>query len=91
MRLGHFMESFTDLGGDLKANPRLADGLNVHDGKVTYEAVARDLGVTEQDVTEKPCSVSRRDKVASVNRTRWRGGPPTLESNLSYADRYHPA
>ena len=22
-RLGHFMESFTDLGGDLKANPRV--------------------------------------------------------------------
>ena len=35
-----------DLGWQaaLKANPHLADGLNVHDGKVTYEAVARDLG-----------------------------------------------
>ena len=35
-----------DLGWQaaLKANPHLADGLNVHDGKVTYEAVARELG-----------------------------------------------
>jgi alanine dehydrogenase len=28
----------------LKANPHLADGLNVSGGKVTYEAVARELG-----------------------------------------------
>jgi alanine dehydrogenase len=28
----------------LRANPHLAAGLNVHEGKVTYEAVARDLG-----------------------------------------------
>jgi alanine dehydrogenase len=28
----------------LKANPHLAAGLNVHAGKVTYEAVARELG-----------------------------------------------
>jgi alanine dehydrogenase len=28
----------------LKADPYLADGLNVHAGKVTYEAVARELG-----------------------------------------------
>ena len=28
----------------LKANPHLAAGLNVHDGKITYEAVAQDLG-----------------------------------------------
>lgn len=28
----------------LKANPQLAAGLNVHEGQVTYEAVARDLG-----------------------------------------------
>jgi len=35
-----------DLGWQaaLKANPHLANGLNVHDGKITYEAVARDLG-----------------------------------------------
>jgi len=35
-----------DLGwkAALKANPHLAAGLNVHDGKVTYEAVARELG-----------------------------------------------
>ena len=35
-----------DLGWQaaLKANPHLAAGLNVHEGKVTYEAVARDLG-----------------------------------------------
>lgn len=28
----------------LKADPNLAEGLNVHEGKVTYEAVARELG-----------------------------------------------
>mgnify|MGYP002780197891 CR=1 FL=1 len=28
----------------LLANPHLAAGLNVHDGQITYEAVARDLG-----------------------------------------------
>ncbi|MEY2944195.1 MAG: alanine dehydrogenase [Pseudomonadota bacterium] len=28
----------------LKANPHLANGLNVHDGQLTYEAVARELG-----------------------------------------------
>ena len=28
----------------LRANPHLAAGLNVHAGKVTYEAVARELG-----------------------------------------------
>jgi len=28
----------------LRANPHLARGLNVHEGKITYEAVARDLG-----------------------------------------------
>ncbi|WP_324262097.1 alanine dehydrogenase [Altererythrobacter sp. H2] len=28
----------------LKANPHLAAGLNVHEGQITYEAVARDLG-----------------------------------------------
>ncbi|WP_017670603.1 alanine dehydrogenase [Blastomonas sp. AAP53] len=35
-----------DLGwkGALKANPHLAAGLNVHEGQITYEAVARDLG-----------------------------------------------
>ena len=35
-----------DLGWQaaLKANPHLAAGLNVHDGKITYGAVARDLG-----------------------------------------------
>jgi alanine dehydrogenase len=35
-----------DLGwkAALKANPHLADGLNVHDGKVTHPAVARELG-----------------------------------------------
>ena len=35
-----------DLGwkGALRANPHLADGLNVHDGKVTYQAVAAELG-----------------------------------------------
>lgn len=35
-----------DLGwqGAMKANPHLAAGLNVHEGQITYEAVARDLG-----------------------------------------------
>lgn len=35
-----------DLGwvAALKANPHLAAGLNVHDGKITYAAVASDLG-----------------------------------------------
>ena len=35
-----------DLGwkAALKANPHLAAGLNVHEGKITYEAVASDLG-----------------------------------------------
>lgn len=28
----------------LKADAHLASGLNVHNGKVTYEAVARELG-----------------------------------------------
>ena len=28
----------------LKADPNLAEGLNVHEGKVTYQAVARELG-----------------------------------------------
>ncbi len=28
----------------LKADPHLAEGLNVHEGQVTYEAVAKDLG-----------------------------------------------
>lgn len=34
-----------DLGwkAALKANPHLANGLNVHEGKITYEAVAQDL------------------------------------------------
>jgi alanine dehydrogenase len=30
--------------GALKANPHLAEGLNVHEGKVTYRAVAEELG-----------------------------------------------
>jgi alanine dehydrogenase len=43
-----------DLGWQaaLKANPHLADGLNVHDGKVTYEAVARELGYDYVPVAE---------------------------------------
>ncbi len=43
-----------DLGWQvaLKANPHLADGLNVHDGKVTYEAVARELGYEYTPVAE---------------------------------------
>ncbi len=36
----------------LKANPHLADGLNVHAGKVTYEAVARELGYPYTPVAE---------------------------------------
>ena len=30
--------------GAMRANPHLANGLNVHAGKITYEAVAKDLG-----------------------------------------------
>ncbi|HQA18511.1 MAG TPA: alanine dehydrogenase [Novosphingobium sp.] len=43
-----------DLGWQaaLKANPHLAAGLNVHDGKVTYEAVARELGYDYVPVAE---------------------------------------
>ncbi|MXO70942.1 alanine dehydrogenase [Alteraurantiacibacter buctensis] len=36
----------------LAANPHLAAGLNVHEGKVTYEAVARDLGYDYVPVAE---------------------------------------
>ena len=36
----------------LKANPHLANGLNVHEGKITYEAVARDLGYDYVSVSE---------------------------------------
>lgn len=36
----------------LKANPHLAAGLNVHEGKVTYEAVAQDLGYEYVPVAE---------------------------------------
>jgi len=36
----------------LAANPYLADGLNVHAGKVTYEAVARELGYEWVPVAE---------------------------------------
>ncbi len=36
----------------LKDDPCLADGLNVHDGKVTYEAVARELGYVYAPVGE---------------------------------------
>ncbi len=38
--------------GALAANPHLAAGLNVHGGKVTYEAVARDLGYDYVPVAE---------------------------------------
>ena len=43
-----------DLGwkGALKANPHLAEGLNVHAGEVTYEAVARELGYDYRPVAE---------------------------------------
>jgi len=36
----------------LKANPHLAAGLNVHEGKVTYEAGGRDLGYDYGPVSE---------------------------------------
>ena len=41
-----FVKSLANLGwvGALKADPHLANGLNVSAGRVTYEAVARDLG-----------------------------------------------
>ena len=43
-----------DLGwkGALKANLHLAAGLNVHSGKVTYEAVAGELGYDYVPVEE---------------------------------------
>ena len=43
-----------DLGWQaaLAANPHLAAGLNVHEGKITYEAVARDLGYDYTPVAE---------------------------------------
>ncbi len=43
-----------DLGwkAALKADPHLADGLNVSGGKVTYEAVARELGYDYTPVSE---------------------------------------
>ena len=43
-----------DLGwmAALSANPHLAAGLNVHDGKITYEAVAQDLGYLYTPVAE---------------------------------------
>ena len=36
----------------LRANPHLANGLNVHQGKVTYEAVAKELGYDYTPVGE---------------------------------------
>jgi alanine dehydrogenase len=36
----------------LKANPHLANGLNIHAGQVTYEAVARELGYAYVPVSE---------------------------------------
>lgn len=43
-----------DLGwkAALKANSNLASGLNVREGQVTYEAVARDLGYTYVPVAD---------------------------------------
>ena len=43
-----------DLGwkAALRADPHLANGLNVHEGKVTYEAVARDLGYDFTSVSD---------------------------------------
>ncbi|MBV1689686.1 alanine dehydrogenase [Novosphingobium sp. G106] len=38
--------------GALQANPHLAAGLNVHAGKVTYEAVARELGYETTPLAE---------------------------------------
>ena len=36
----------------LRADPHLANGLNVHAGQVTYEAVARELGYAYVPVAE---------------------------------------
>ena len=36
----------------LAADPYLAEGLNVHAGEVTYEAVARELGYAYRPVAE---------------------------------------
>ncbi len=43
-----------DLGwkAAMRANPHLAEGLNVHGGKVTYKAVADELGYEYQDIAE---------------------------------------
>ncbi|HEU4821301.1 MAG TPA: alanine dehydrogenase [Qipengyuania sp.] len=38
--------------GALRANPHLAEGLNVHEGKVTYKAVAEELGYDYTPVAE---------------------------------------
>ena len=38
--------------GALRADPHLANGLNVHAGQVTYEAVARELGYAHVPVAE---------------------------------------
>ncbi|NCU12647.1 MAG: alanine dehydrogenase, partial [Sphingomonadaceae bacterium] len=38
--------------GALRADPHLANGLNVHAGQVTYEAVARELGHAYVPVAE---------------------------------------
>jgi alanine dehydrogenase len=41
-----YVRSLADLGWQkaLERDPGLARGLNVHNGKITHEAVARDLG-----------------------------------------------
>ena len=42
-----YVRALADLGWQqaLARDPGLAHGLNVHEGKVTFEAVARDLGL----------------------------------------------
>ncbi len=49
-----FVKSLASLGWKkaLEHDPHLANGLNVHSGRVTHEAVARDLGYDYLSATE---------------------------------------
>jgi alanine dehydrogenase len=49
-----FVKSLANLGWReaLIRDPHLANGLNVHAGRVTYEAVATDLGLEHRPATD---------------------------------------
>ena len=53
MTLPHALR-IADMGwkAALRANPHLGEGLNVHGGKVTYQAVAEELGYDYLPVAE---------------------------------------